>query len=348
MNDLERNIVEQLVELSYGKPEKLSKPITYAISDGIYCIKKTQFGHVTTKVDSVPYVEPLKEEIHIEFGKAPYELFLQAYSFFKDVCKETGNEAALVLYYDKFNEVYEWHCPEQTVSKASVKFANDPIYVYRQKDPSRHVKICEAHSHNTMGAFYSGTDNEDEKFEGFFMVFGRLDTDNPEVLASFVGSGKRVITSIFDLFDKPTLMYGNKLVEVNEPIFVEISYPKDWHDKLSEYVSKSYNDLSILKKYESGSSFVLDSNYSDKYNDVAFELLEDEIVDYITEVHYDDIMDEAIKHYNDKEYMSTYIGTIVEKFCKANNIDVKNIDMKYIVDSISVFVIGFDKEYYRW
>lgn len=192
MNDIERSIVQQLVDLTYGKPEQLNKPITYAISDGIYCIKKTQFGYVTTKIENVPYVEPINEEIYIEFGKAKYELFLQAYSFFKDVCDKTGDEAALVLYYDKLKNEYEWHCPYQTISKASVKFDKDPVYLERQQDQSRYVKICEAHSHNTMDAFYSSTDNSDEKFEGFFMVFGHLDRQEPKVLPSFVGSGKEL------------------------------------------------------------------------------------------------------------------------------------------------------------
>ena len=41
--------------------------------------------------------------------------------------------------------------------------------------------VVDLHSHNSMPAFWSHTDNQDERGLRFYAVIGRLDTDRPEI-----------------------------------------------------------------------------------------------------------------------------------------------------------------------
>jgi PRTRC genetic system protein A len=82
-------------------------------------------------------------------------------------------EAMYQLYYDPLarNAFGGWACvmPPQTANPMAVTFAD----------------TCEAvvdlHSHNTMAAFFSGTDNADEQGLRFYAVIGRIDTSRPQI-----------------------------------------------------------------------------------------------------------------------------------------------------------------------
>lgn len=61
--------------------------------------------------------------------------------------------------------------------------------------------VCAIHSHNTMPAFWSSTDNEDELFiEGIYGVFGCL--DKSKVMCRFrycIGDGRAIDLDIWDI-----------------------------------------------------------------------------------------------------------------------------------------------------
>lgn len=236
---IQRAIMQQVVDYKVAPVDEYVKPATYVVaSNGTFVVKKTQFGKITVKVKEVPYLPEMQIGFQLELPKVPYRLFLEAYSFFKFVTLDTHDEAALVLYWNTETEEYEHLCPEQTVSGAAVKFGEDKDYLLRMID-AKYIRVCELHSHNTMSAFHSGTDDNDEIFDCSFLVFGKLDTATPEHLFSYAASGVRVDSSIWDLFEKP-ISYtdlGGIVIEkpLETPIFVDVEYPEAWIDQLSKY-----------------------------------------------------------------------------------------------------------------
>ena len=78
-------------------------------------------------------------------------------AFFKEINCKHGTEVMVQVYWDKDNKKYFIHCPEQTVSKASISYKRD---IELDK---KCLLAADFHSHNTMGSFFSGTDDGDEK-----------------------------------------------------------------------------------------------------------------------------------------------------------------------------------------
>lgn len=64
-----------------------------------------------------------------------------------------------------------WRCssPAQIVSQTGVRFDDDGL------------AVIDLHSHNSMPAFFSTTDDADEQGLRFYAVIGRVDTDRPEI-----------------------------------------------------------------------------------------------------------------------------------------------------------------------
>ena len=106
--------------------------------------------------------------------------------------------------------------PKQKVGKASVS------YDWSHKKEGEEV-ILDIHSHNTMGAFFSGTDDHDDTtFTGISGVAGKLNDSSPALIWRVnLGSIKRTIT-MDDIFDtekveNPEVDKWVENVEVNTP-----------------------------------------------------------------------------------------------------------------------------------
>lgn len=255
--EIQRAIMQQVVDYRVAPVEEYVKPATYVVaSNGTFVVKKTPFGTITVEVKEVPYLPEMKKGFNLQLPKVPYHLFLEAYSFFKAVSDESHDEAALVLYWNTEAKAYENLCPEQIVSGAAVKFGDDKDYLLRMID-AKYVRVCELHSHNTMSAFHSGTDDNDEIFDCSFLVFGKLNTTTPEHIFSYAASGIRVDSTIWDLYEKPvshTDLGGGVIIAqpMEVPIMVVTAYPEGWHDKLSKYsyVTAGYKGKTGIPSYD--------------------------------------------------------------------------------------------------
>ena len=69
------------------------------------------------------------------------------------------------------------HKGHQEVSKYRVNYA-----VGDELNDRNIIQFMDIHSHNTMNAFFSRIDDEDECYPGVFGVIGRLDKEIPDVL----------------------------------------------------------------------------------------------------------------------------------------------------------------------
>lgn len=163
--------------------------------------KRTRLTHGRTlllKVDSVPGVtDTVQEEINfLPAGKVPYALFNDIINFFRAVMtvKKAEQEAMAHILWNP-EAGYHIGIPTQSVSKASVRYDFDDV---KQGD----VIVVDIHSHNTMGAFFSGTDNNDDRRSICYSgVVGHLEKPEPMTVWRFnVGEVKKEC-KFSDIFD---------------------------------------------------------------------------------------------------------------------------------------------------
>lgn len=217
--------------------------IYVAAKDGYYKHMKLRGGrHIRLKVDSLPKTSKITEEVEIEeelnflpAGKVPYEYLEQIVHFFKEVMrlKKADYEAHAWILWSK-EKGYYISVPKQTVSKAAVQFSYDQDAL-----PSDSIVVVDIHSHNTMGAFYSGTDNNNDKNGIYYSgVVGKLDHANPQIVFRFNMHEVKLECKIADIFEIPKK---------------EVTIPQAWIDNVevkatpapTKFGSRTANQLSM-------------------------------------------------------------------------------------------------------
>lgn len=171
-----------LNDIQYGqfKPELMTKANTWLVTragswlvqknkSGYYGIKKSDLG-----IPTLPATVTLPEAFfELKYGKIPNAILQQIVTFFRDIMKKYNDAEAFVqVYWDLTENKYVCHVPKQRISKGSVNY--DATENLDQTTPERYVFAYECHSHNSMGAFWSGTDDRDEKELRVYGVFGQL------------------------------------------------------------------------------------------------------------------------------------------------------------------------------
>jgi hypothetical protein len=129
-----------------------------------------------------------------------------------------------------------------------------------------------------MSAFFSGTDNSDEKSSGkIFMVVGQLDKETPMYKIRTYQEPNHIEIDLFDAFEKPANItavaeteYGTFTYEVpSEQIIAKVlekvvEYPADWKDQIEKTVY-SYAHTSDFSSYGGYEGFSYPS-YSGKFS----------------------------------------------------------------------------------
>lgn len=162
-------------------------------------------------------------------GKIPMHLLRQIVAFFKSVMQYkmkdvvrgsnfstqssfSHNYEAMALICWSPDTGYSIRIPTQRVSAASVSYDHD-CYDLAAGD----VIVVDVHSHNAMSAFYSGTDERDDRSSICYSgVVGKLDTDTPQIIFRFNAQEKKIPVQISDIFGDP-----------------EVAVPQEWLDKVS-------------------------------------------------------------------------------------------------------------------
>lgn len=150
------------------------KQIYIITSKGIFLRQELRGGRIITmKRDSIP---DYKEEVYTEDisafmpgGKIPYEIYRQVEGFFRKVMEvgKTALEAMIFVMWTQEKGYFLW-VPKQTVAAASARFDWD--------DKPEGSIIVNIHSHGSMNAFFSGTDDTDDATTICYSgVFGYLD-----------------------------------------------------------------------------------------------------------------------------------------------------------------------------
>lgn len=200
-------------------PEHCDKPVAYVLQgNGLWERRKNRLGLfcrqlADIRIPGLPRV--LDKAIELSVPRIPSSLLWKAAAFFRAIYRRMGTEAMVSGIYDEKAEAYLLDCPLQAASVASVDFARKPL-------PPHQVKVLELHSHGSLGAGFSSTDDADEMADRFYGVMGRFDRDIPELELSLRLGGERLPVRLSQLF----AMESDPMLSAD--------FPEKWIDRVGQ------------------------------------------------------------------------------------------------------------------
>lgn len=224
--------------------------------DGIFLVEKDGAGFYVSKVVTFPVIPELTTVKEIRQGfypkvpKIPVELLLETFAMFKDICRIAGNlEAYIRILFNKETKEFLLETPVQKVTAGHVSFGESNY-------PSNISIVMEIHSHNSMDAFFSGTDDGNEKKQcGLYGVIGKIDKDNPTFKWRTIGNKTelQLFENTLDLFDTeftsfPMLIHHakkNRLLNYNKELLKNITDGSS----VVHYGHKDYSSEAFSNRY---------------------------------------------------------------------------------------------------
>lgn len=156
-------------------------------------VKIPGLGRIKNSKPPVSTIQPLAHG-----NKIPGDMFKQVRKFFLDVMAMGPGtyEAQIFIVWSDLTSAYRIVVPKQTVSAAAVKYDIGELL------SNTDTIICDIHSHNDMNAFFSGTDNNDDKKNPWISgVFGKLSTNMENKFRFNDGCGRHFDMKSEDVFD---------------------------------------------------------------------------------------------------------------------------------------------------
>lgn len=201
--------------LTKAEAAQTNKPIVLLPSkDGrVYEQRKNEIGCFTAPAENVREFEDIRAEFKMALPKIPAHIFSKVMGFFKSISDELHYEVLVHILYDTEEKEYIIKVPKQRISEASVNSETDEPY------PDRYIHVMDFHSHNTMPAVFSGTDNADEKETRLYAVAGRFNRTLPEITVRAGCAGKFIPLNPEDVF---------------EGDFFD-SYPEEWKENIRHW-----------------------------------------------------------------------------------------------------------------
>ena len=152
---------------------------------GLFLKKRVGIVESIAPVKEVSFLEDVNLYAKLHIRKIPSITFARIVDFFKRIYQLHHSECISMLMYNIDTQKYKIYIPHQKVTGASLDYIKPlPIEGY--------IKLCTIHSHASMGAFHSGTDDTDEEhFDGLHITIGNLDEEDFSISASVVVNGHR-------------------------------------------------------------------------------------------------------------------------------------------------------------
>ena len=212
---------------------------------------------VRLSIPKIPdeYLKPVtKIEQELDFlpeGKIPVSILNQITKFFQEVIKvkKSDYEAHCFVLWTK-EKGYHVSVPKQTVSKAAVSFSYDTTTL-----PLGSIIVLDMHSHNTMGSFFSGTDNNNDKNCIYYSgVIGNLDK-TPTMVFRFNFREINYAVEMSEIFEMPTA----ETVEIDSAWLDQITIPEttDWTRPMN------YQNQAIRPFYDTENSRLYPATYAE-------------------------------------------------------------------------------------
>lgn len=150
------------------------------------------------KGEGFPYLKNKGEQsFTMLLPKIPANLLYGTYDFFKKIAETNSNEVMVQIFWNKQNQEYELHVPEQEVAGASISFKRNEGAMI---DPNL-LWAMDIHSHVNMNAFWSATDSADEVSTRMFGVIGKLNSPGLTMCLRAGHGGSFIDLSLGDIFD---------------------------------------------------------------------------------------------------------------------------------------------------
>lgn len=155
----------------------------------VYERRVTDAGEFVTPTSNVTYLDEIRAGFTPALPLIPYELMAQAVSLFRYLMHNGMSdgplEALVHIYWNRVEQQFFLHVPEQLVGKAFVNAVLDDELL----DDRRYLHYADLHSHNDMPAQFSPIDDKDERANRIYMVVGRLDRYFPELSVRICNGG---------------------------------------------------------------------------------------------------------------------------------------------------------------
>ncbi len=157
--------------------------------------------------------------------KIPVGMLHALRKFYAYVATVVKSEVAAQIFWDTVEKEYVLHVPVQQVTGSTVKYDRKTgMFV-----DARYVCVCNSHSHNTFGAFFSGVDNASEIDTCTYLVIGNV-TSPAQTYAVRAGcNGSHSALTLQDLFDYSDETYyeihETEMIKITEYKYVPPVYP---------------------------------------------------------------------------------------------------------------------------
>ena len=282
------------VQYSIGLPtdEQIDKGIVFALcGNGVYRVEKTPVAIFKSEVAKVtiPGLPDMDPKPELLIPKIPIKYWQMVLTFYRDVYEKDKTEASVLFFWNHNNvELPEQkglladgqlviYCPKQENSSGLSEFKDDKFV---DELRSKCAPLLELHSHHTMRASFSATDNEHENMTQFYGVYGRINDPQPEFALRYAVGDKKVNIKPEFLFDFPMITRKTRIEtytsddtepQVEEKIekfqykgpWDRVEYPKEWMEQHTKRVYKVH--VSVGKKKKKGQGSFLYNGYQDYY-----------------------------------------------------------------------------------
>ena len=142
--------------------------------DGVFIAARNDALAVRVRITACPLrgLPAIGEAFDLRAGRIPQAIWDAGVRLARERA-ERGHEDMLLVIYRRGR--YELVLPPQERSAGQVRYTPPAL-------PHGETIVLAIHSHHRMPAFFSGTDDRDERGLGVFAVLGRLDRERPEVI----------------------------------------------------------------------------------------------------------------------------------------------------------------------
>jgi PRTRC genetic system protein A len=228
--------------VSLSDARQSSAPYRYCLgNNGVYIMAENEIGSVVAMASTIYGADEIYPSFKMNMPKIPIYLLRQIIEFFKAVLDEKGKvEAFAQIFWSKQRQEYYIHVPIHEVSGSHITYFNDTDLHFDD------ILVLDIHSHNTMGAFFSSTDNKDDKEMHIVGVVGKVDgLIEMKFRIGVLGNFHNL--NISDIFDR------------NE----DVEFPREWLEKIKKKKYKTTKSTSG----DYGSKY---DGYGSKYDNCGY------------------------------------------------------------------------------
>lgn len=209
-------------------------------SDKVICLIPSGDGrfYELRKTEAGEFIAPKKKVLDFQQVRAgfipalpliPLDLIGSITSFFRSFLEENAEyEALALIYWSVEAKCFFAYVPKQTVRKEHIEAdLRDCPY----DDDPRYIRYADIHSHNSMEAFFSGEDDQDERGTGLYLVMGELNRFFPDI--------------------KARISCGGSFVDIDPGEVIEglnHDYPQDWVKNVTREQKKPLRGFPVRPK----------------------------------------------------------------------------------------------------